>query len=114
MEDKETIKILVCALFNEWAENVSPEDRDTETLEYFCKNTGAQARSPLVMMFEAFEAGLFKGMDLMRKLQEKEEEEDPAEAFSLEEQERDEEAYFSAFGDDLLVVEERQGADNEA
>lgn len=107
MEDKEALRKIVCALFNEWASNLEPEDRDTETLEQFCKETGAQLHSPLVMMLEAFEAGLFKGMDLMKEIQG-----DPEEAFSLEEQEKDEEAYFSAFGDDLLVVEERQGGDN--
>ena len=48
-------------------------------------------------------------MDLMREIQDRQGQE---EAFSLEEQERDEEAYFSAFGDDLLIVEDRgQGSE---
>lgn len=109
MENNDIPKEIVCSLFAEWANNVTPEDRDTETLDYFCKHTGAKAPSPLSMMFEAFRAGLLRGMELMKEIQDGQGQE---EAFSLEEQERDEEAYFSAFGDDLLVVEDR-GQGNE-
>ena len=104
MKNSDIAKEILCALFAEWADNVNPEDRDTETLDYFCKHTGAANPSPLSMMFEAFKAGLLRGMDLMKEIQDGQGQE---EAFSLEEQERDEEAYFSAFGDDLLVVEDR-------
>lgn len=103
-QDEGLINDMAINLFFEWTDSLTKEGRETEAIKRFCERSGATDNSPAVMMFEAFCGGLCKGIELMLP---KENEEDQEEAFSLEEQERDEEAYFSAFGDDMLVVEDR-------
>lgn len=48
-------------LWHEWVQSLNENERDKEVIALFLQETGAQDRSPLVGMFEAFVGGLYKG-----------------------------------------------------
>lgn len=69
-EDEQAIDRIAFGLFDKWLDEITAEgaQRDLAPLQFFMEQTGAQPRSVLCIMYEAFLAGVAGGLELAMKI----------------------------------------------
>lgn len=70
-EDEQAIDRLLFGLFDEWIDEITAEgaQRDLAPLQFFFEVTGAKPQGILTFMYEAFIAGVGKGMELVQRIE---------------------------------------------
>lgn len=70
-EDEQAIDRLLFGLFDKWIDEITAEgaQRDLAPLQFFFEVTGAKPQGILTFMYEAFIAGVDKGMELVQRIE---------------------------------------------
>lgn len=67
-EEEQAIDRLLFGLFDQWTDELAENERDLAPLQFFFEVTGAKPQGTLTFMYEAFTAGVGKGLELAMKV----------------------------------------------
>lgn len=67
-EEEQAIDRLLFGLFDQWTDELVETERDLAPLQFFFEVTGAKPHGVLAFMYEAFAAGVGKGLELAMKI----------------------------------------------